>query len=112
MLYEIPGGSYIDLDCIQSVIPEYEEKHISWNDDNSLAITKNPRPCNYLISLTNGQQFCLEIEDYKALIKVLIKEGLMIPDQQESEGVLSNDPWKNNGQQEPKDPHKKESEEA
>lgn len=77
MLYEIPGGSYIDLDCIQSVIPEYEEKHISWNDDNSLAITKNPRPRNYLISLANGQQLEIETKDFEVFKKVLIGEGLV-----------------------------------
>lgn len=77
MLYEIPGGSYIDLDCIQSVIPEYEEKHISWNDDNSLAITKDSRPRNYLISLANGQQLEIETKDFEVFKKVLIDEGLV-----------------------------------
>lgn len=77
MLYEIPGGSYIDLDCIQSVIPEYEGKHISWNDDNSLTITKNPRPRNYLISLANGQQLEIRTKDFEIFKKVLIDEGLV-----------------------------------
>lgn len=77
MLYEIPGGSYIDLDCIQSVIPEYEEKHISWNDDNSLTITKDSRPRNYLISLANGQQLEIETKDFEVFKKVLIDEGLV-----------------------------------
>lgn len=77
MLYEIPGGSYIDLDCIQSVIPEYEEKHISWNDDNALTITKDSRPRNYLISLANGQQLEIETKDFEVFKKVLIDEGLV-----------------------------------
>ena len=104
MLYKIPDGkyhgSYIDLDCIQSIHPEYEEiPH--WNKDwpdIPPHMTQGKEILLYTITLTSGQQFCLEIEDYKTLAKVLIKEGLMIPDQQESEEVLSNDPWQNNGQ--------------
>lgn len=103
MLYEIPGGSYIDLDCIQSVIPDYEGEHISLNDDNSQTTTQDSKPRSYLISLANGQQLDIATKDLDHLTKVLIEEGLMMPDPQESEGVLSNDPWKNNGQQEPKD---------
>lgn len=97
MLYKIPDGSYIDLDCIQSVIPEYEGKNISWNDDGSLTVTKESRPRDYLISLANGQQFEIETKDFEAFTKLLIKEGLMMPDPKESEGVLSNDPWAKDG---------------
>lgn len=77
MLYEIPGGSYIDLDYIQSVTPEYEEKHISWNDGNSLTTTQDSRPRSYLISLANGQQLEIETKDFEAFKKVLIDEGLI-----------------------------------
>lgn len=104
MLYKIPDGkyhgSYIDLDFIQSIHPEYEEiPHWDKNwPDIPPHMTQGKEILLYTITLTSGQKFYLEIEDYKALIKVLIKEGLMIPDQQESEEVLSNDPWQNNGQ--------------
>ena len=119
MLYKITDinyhGSYIDLDCIQSINPEYgeySEPIKGWPEDVPLPTEQGTEILIYTITLTSGQQFCLEIEDYKTLAKVLIEEGLMMPDPQESEGVLSNDPWQNNGQQGPKDPHKKESEEA
>ena len=112
MLYKIPDGkyhgSYIDLDCIQSIHPEYGE--ISVRDDEEFPdpdlppiIKQGDTILLYTITMTNGQEFYLEIEDYKAFTKLLIKEGLMMPDPQESEEVLSNDPWRNNGQQEPKD---------
>ncbi len=98
MLYKIPDGSYIDLDCIQSVIPDYEGEHISWNDDNSQTTTQDSKPRSYLISLANGQQLDIATKDLDSLTKVLIEEGLMMPDPQESEGVLSNDPWRKNVQ--------------
>lgn len=103
MLYKIPNGSYIDLDCIQSVTPDYEGEHISLNDDNSQTTNQDSKPRSYLISLSNGQQLDIATKDLDSLTKVLIEEGLMMPDPQESEGVLSNDPWRNNGQQEHKD---------
>lgn len=104
MLYKIPDGkyhgSYIDLDCIQSIHPEYEEiPHWDKNwPDIPPTFTQGDTIRLYTITMTNGQEFYLEIEDYKAFTKLLIKEGLMMPDPQESEEVLSNDPWRNNGQ--------------
>lgn len=109
MLYKIPDmkyhGSYIDLDFIQSIHPEYEEiTHWDKNwPDIPPHMAQGDTIIFYTINMMNGQEFDLEIEDYKAFTKLLIKEGLMMPDPQESEGVLSNDPWQNNGQQEPKD---------
>ena len=97
MLYKIPDGSYIDLDCIQSVIPDYEGEHISLNDDNSQTTTQDSKPRSYLISLANGQQLDIATKDLDHLTKVLIEEGLMMPDPQESEGVLSNDPRPKDG---------------
>lgn len=104
MLYKIPDGkyhgSYIDLDCIQSIHPAYEE--IAERDkefpDLPSIIKQGDTIMLYTITMTNGQEFDLKIEDYKAFTKLLIKEGLMMPDPQESEGVLSNDPWRKNVQ--------------
>ncbi len=71
MLYKIPDdkyhGSYIDLDCIQSIHPEYEEiSH--WNKDwpdIPPHMTQGKEILLYTITLTNGQEFHLKIEDYK-----------------------------------------------
>ena len=89
MLYKIPDskyhGSYIDLDCIQSIHPEYEEiSH--WNKDwpdIPPHMTQGKEILLYTITLTNGQEFHLKIEDYKTFEKVLIKKGLIIPDEEE-----------------------------
>ena len=109
MLYKIPDypyhWSYIDLDCIQSIHPTYNEIS-DWDinePDIPPIIKQGDTIMLYTITLTSGQEVYLKIEDYKAFTKLLIKEGLMMPDPQESEEVLSNDPWQNNGQQEPKD---------
>lgn len=104
MLYKIPDypyhGSYIDLDCIQSIHPEYGEiaEHNKDFPDLPPTIKQGNTILLYTITLTSGQEFYLEIEDYKAFTKLLIKEGLMMPDPQESEEVLSNDPWRKNVQ--------------
>ena len=82
MLYKIPDGSYIDLNCIQSLTPEYE-KHISLNDDNALTTPHNSNPCSYLISLDNGQQLEIKPKDFKTFKKALIKKGLIVPDEEE-----------------------------
>ena len=89
MLYKIPDdkyhGSYIDLDCIQSIHPEYEEiSH--WNKDwpdIPPHMTQGKEILLYTITLTNGQEFHLKIEDYKTFEKVLIKKGLIVPDEEE-----------------------------
>lgn len=89
MLYKIPDdkyhGSYIDLDCIQSIHPEYEEiSH--WNKDwpdIPPHMTQGKEILLYTITLTNGQEFHLKIEDYKTFEEVLIKKGLIIPDEEE-----------------------------
>ena len=89
MLYKIPDdkyhGSYIDLDCIQSIHPEYEEiSH--WNKDwpdIPPHMTQGKEILLYTITLTNGQEFHIKIEDYKTFEKVLIKKGLIIPDEEE-----------------------------
>ena len=92
MLYKIPDypyhGSYIDLDCIQSIHPKYGE--ISVRDDEEFPDPDLPPTIKqgntillYTITLTNGQEFHLKIEDYKTFEKVLIKKGLIIPDEEE-----------------------------
>lgn len=71
MLYKIPAlhynkGFYVNLNCIQTIIPE------------------DPKPLAYTIVLSDGEAFEIYPKDFEALKKVLIKEGLMIPDEEEN----------------------------
>lgn len=91
MLYKIPDinyhGSYINLDCIQSINPEYGEHVVpikGWPDDVPPLTEKNKEIWIYTITLKSGQQFCLEIEDFKNFEKVLIKKGLIVSDEGEN----------------------------
>lgn len=78
-LHHHQGGPYIDLNSIQTIIAE------------------DAKPLAYSMTLSDGEIFEIEPKDFEALKKVLIKEGIMIPDPQESEEVLSNDPWAKDG---------------
>lgn len=86
MLCEFPNGFCFNTKYIVTIthfLPEYD---------------------GHLIYLIDGNKILVDKEDFRVLEEVLVKEeGLMMPDPQESEGVLSNDPWRKNGQQGPKD---------
>lgn len=89
MLYQINDttypGSYIKLECIQTIIPHYSKKDLEkYNYTTNRPTLKNrPKPTNYTIVLSPGEQiFYLDPKDYQDLKKVLIKEGLLLPNQQ------------------------------
>ena len=71
MLYKIPAlhynkGVYVNLNCIQTILPE------------------DPKPLAYSIIFSDGEAFEIYPKDFEALKKVLIKEGLMILDEEEN----------------------------
>lgn len=89
MLYQINdstyAGAYIKLECIQSILPNYSIKDMEkYNYNTNRPTLKNrPEPVSYTIVLYPDRDlFCLDAKDYQDLKKVLIKEGLLLPNQQ------------------------------